>query len=198
ILFWKLMNRKQKEKNTRFLIVIASLISIYFLSLTVQRFGDSDTGTGGSMIYYAGQSFINFCYFYDVHPYQDFTLQKVFPLYYKLFVDNGIASSPELNRLMSDKTGIFHGIFNTFLGDIYMASNTIIMFCYSLFMFLIGTFCLRIKYKPDFYYLIILFLFASVPLFGVFVHFYAEFTRVICFQLFLLYAMLFRGNKKYN
>ncbi|PRD46810.1 O-antigen polymerase [Sphingobacterium haloxyli] len=197
LLFWKAMSKKQRKKNIKLSVGIISIILTYFLMLTFQRFDNSDTGSGGSMIYYAGQSFIHFCYFFDEHPYQGFTLQKVFPLYFKLFVDNDISSSPELNRIMSAETGIFHGIFNTFMGDIMMASNIVVTIIYCVVIALSTRIIFWGKNRIDFYYLIMIFFFSSILLFGVFVHFYAEFTRVICFLLFLIYALLHRGNKRY-
>lgn len=197
LLFWNVMTKAQKRRNTKISIFIFSIVLLYFLMLTFQRFDSSDTGSGGSMIYYAGQSFIHFCYFFDEHPYQGFTLQKVFPLYFKLFVDNDISSSTELNRIMSNETGIFHGIFNTFMGDIMMSSSSIVGILYCLFIFLFSSYLLRKIKKIDFYFLIILFFFASILMFGMFVHYYAEFTRVICFLLFILYAVLYKGNKVY-
>ncbi len=197
LLFWNVMSKAQKRRNTKISIFIFSVVILYFLVLTFQRFDSSDTGSGGSMIYYAGQSFIHFCYFFDEHPYQGFTLQKVFPLYFKLFVDNDISSSTELNRIMSNETGVFHGIFNTFIGDILMSSNALVSFIYCGIVAFFSGILLRRNRNIDFYFLVMLFFFASILMFGIFVHYYAEFTRVICFLLFMFYALLYRGNKEY-
>lgn len=189
ILFKDYLTKKSKKNLYIVSGILITFIIFYFISVTNSRFGESDTSTSGGMISYAGQSFINFCFFFDTHPYNGFTLQKIFPLFYKLFVNNGINSSVELNSLMSMQSGVGHGIFNTFIGDISMASSNLIGIIYVIFYFFIINFTLKYN-KNDFYGLLLILLIISVPMLGLFVHFYSDFSRMIVFIVFMMYAFL--------
>lgn len=197
ILFWKKLTAKQHKNIIYTSLIMLSFLLAYFLVLTFSRFENSDTGADGSIFSYAGQSFINFCYFFDMHPYQGFTLQKVFPLFYKLFIDNGINSSGEINVLMTYKTGVQHGIFNTFIGDILMSSNSVIAILYCLIISRLSFHFLKFKKnnKVNFSHFILLFCFYSIPLLGLFSHFYNNYSRVFCFLFFVYYAFSLRLKK---
>lgn len=189
ILFWKNMSRKQQRTNIFGISLILFALSAYFVSVTLSRFEGTDLGVDNSIISYAGQSFINFCYFFDNKPYQEYTLQRLFPIFYNFFVDNGINSAVELNRLMTYKTGIFHGIFASFIGDILMTTNIFTAVIYCLVISRI-TYVIIVKNKNtnSFYYLVLLFFFCSIPMLGLFTHFYSHTDRMFGFLLFVSYA----------
>lgn len=189
-IFFKDYLSKKSKKNLYIVsgILIAFFI-FYFISVSNSRFGESDSGTSGGMISYAGQSFINFCFFFDTHPYNGFTLQKALPLFYKLFVNDTFNSSVELNSLMSMQSGVEHGIFNTFIGDISMASSNFIGIIYVILYFFISNFIIK-YFKKDFYYLLLIFLLISIPMLGLFIHFYADFARMFVFIVFVIYSLI--------
>lgn len=178
--------RKFIRKNNYDIVI--SFFIFYFISVTNSRFGENDSGASGGMISYAGQSFINFCFFFDNHPYNGFSLQKVLPLFNKLFVNDGINSSVELNSLMSMLSGVEHGIFNTFIGDISMASINFIGIIYVILYFFISNYIVKYLNK-DFYGLLLIFLLITIPMLGLFVHFYADFGRMIVFITFVIYSL---------
>lgn len=197
VLFRGNMTRKQ-HKN---ILVVSStmilLILTYFVKLTISRFGNTEIGASSSIYDYAGQSFINFCFFFDEHPYKGFSLQKIFPLFYKLFIDNGMDTSVQLNALMTAKTGVAHGVFNTFMGDIMMASNSFVTILYCLIISIISSHLINLKKNNiSFYLLVIIFCFYSIPLLGLFSHFYNDFGRTICFLSFIFYAKIISRIKK--
>lgn len=188
ILFKDYLTKKSKKNLYIVSGVLISFLIFYFMSVTNSRFGERDTGTSGGMITYAGQSFINFCFFFDKHPYNGFSLQKVLPLFNKLFVNDGINSSVELNSLMSMQSGVEHGIFNTFIGDISMASINFIGIIYVILYFFISNYIVKYLNK-DFYGLLLIFLLITIPMLGLFVHFYADFSRMIVFITFVIYSL---------
>lgn len=189
-IFFKDYLSKKSKKNLYIVSgVLISFFIFYFISVTNSRFGESDTGTSGGMISYAGQSFINFCFFFDTHPYNGFTLQSVFPVFYKLFIDTDIAGNTQLQGLMSAQTGVAYGVFNVFFGEMSVSSNKIVGIIYVILYFFITNFILK-YYNKGFYGLILLFLLISIPLLGLFSHFYADFTRMIVIIVFMVYSLL--------
>lgn len=188
ILFKDYLTKNSKKNLYIVSGILISFFIFYFISVSNSRFSESDSGTSGGMITYAGQSFINFCFFFDKHPYNGFSLQKVLPLFNKLFVNDGINSSVELNSLMSMQSGVEHGIFNTFIGDISMASINFIGIIYVILYFFISNYIVKYLNK-DFYGLLLIFLLITIPMLGLFVHFYADFGRMIVFITFVIYSL---------
>lgn len=189
ILFKDYLTKKSKKNLYIVSSILISFVIFYFISVTNSRFSESDSGTSGGMITYAGQSFINFCFFFDNHPYNGFTLQSVFPLFYKLFIDTDIAGNTQLQGLMSAQTGVEHGVFNVFFGEMSVSSNKIVGIIYVILYFFITNFILK-YYNKGFYGLILFFLLISIPMLGLFSHFYADFSRMIVFILFMMYAFI--------
>src|SRR5690606_12176977 len=97
VIFWRHMPKRQRKRTIIISAILLGIAISYFLAITISRFGERDAGAEGGMISYAGQSFINFCFFFDEVEYREFSLQRIFPLFYKLFIDNGIEGSGELN-----------------------------------------------------------------------------------------------------
>lgn len=196
VLFWRRLNKKQHKNIFIVSAFILSIVSSYFFVLTFSRFDTHDTGSGGSIISYAGQSFINFCYFFDNVSYKEFSLQRIFPLIYKLFVHNGIENTGQLNDAIALQTGKDLGVFSTFIGDIMVASGRLVAIIYCIVFYLITTILLGLKRRRfvNFYQLVFLFCLISVPLLGIFVNFYAGFEVTIPLMIFLIYALNLRLN----
>jgi len=197
-LFWRYFTKERKKKIIRTSILIISVLGIYVLAITISRFGDRVAGTEGGIISYAGQSFINFCFFYDNVDFKEFSLQRILPLFYKLFVENGIEGSGELNAYIKLKTGIRTSVFSTYIGDILVASGKAVTISFCLFISLISNkYVNRINNNTNntinFYQVIVLFCLSSIPLLGLFTHFYANSPRVIAFWLFIFLAFMFKN-----
>jgi len=197
VLFWKRMSKKQHKNISIASIIILSLAVSYFLILTFSRFDAYDTGSKGSMISYAGQSYINFCFFFDKVKYGEFSLQRVFPLFYKLFIHNGINDTVNLNAEISLKTGKEIGVFSTFIGDIMVASGKIAatVYCIAFYIAAYSIVKFRTKTFLHFYHMLFVFCLITIPMLGVFTHFYANFTRTIPFLLFILYAFYLKYDR---
>lgn len=190
VLFWRYMKVKQRKQIKLITIILVSLLATYFLAMTISRFGERDQGTEGGIISYAGQSYINFCMFYDTIVYPEFSLQRIFPVIYHFFVDNGIENSQDLNDEIGRKTGTFIGVFSTFAGDIMVASGKIATFLYCFVYFIIANQLLSFKKRIIYFHdLIFLFLLLLVPLLGIFVHFYSNYHRMMVVIFLILYAL---------
>ncbi|MDT0294045.1 oligosaccharide repeat unit polymerase [Mesonia ostreae] len=196
VIFWSHMTKRQHRKIFKITGIILGLIGSYFLMVTFSRFGEGENGSQDSIISYAGQSYIYFCYFFDNVDYGQFSLQRIFPWFYNLFIDNGINSTVELNSAILGKTGTYVGVFSTFIGDIMVASGKLaaIIYCFCLFIFSKKILHFKNKVYYQFYEMLFLFCLISIPMLGLFTHFYASHSRTIPFLFFIFYAFYLRLN----
>jgi len=189
VLFWKYMNSKLRNNIKVISLILSALLLTYFIAMTVSRFGEREIGTEGGIIYYAGQSYLNFCFFYDKVHYSEFSLQRIFPLIYDIFIDNGIRSSVELNNEIENKTGYFVGLFSTFLGDIMVASGVLVTILYNVSFSFISNGLLKRKTNVIYFHnLIFFFCLLLVPMLGIFVHFSSNYMRSLAMLIFMVYA----------
>lgn len=99
-----IVTRKQKAYLGIISFIFCLITLAYMLAITIARFGDSDSGTGGGLLSYAGQSIYNNSILWDNLPYGHFDLKGILPI---------------SSFVLEDIIG-----FNTSNGDIYsMASN---------------------------------------------------------------------------
>lgn len=194
VLFWRRLNKKQHKSILKVSALMLSVVISYFMVLTLSRFDAQDSGSGGSMISYTGQSFINFCYFFDHVTYKQFSLQRIFPLIYKLFINNGIENTTQLNEVIGLQTGKNLGVFSTFIGDIMVASGRFIAFIYCLGFYFISLLFLGLRRRrvTNFYQLIFIFCMISVPMLGIFVDFFAGIETTLPLICFLIYGVNLR------
>ena len=190
--FMPYMNKKYKRKFGGLFIGIASLFVIYLAAMTISRFGERDagdvSGTDGSLISYMGQSFINFCYFFDNFDCPMPTLQIIFPFTYKL-IGYPIQGSVAVQQVLSSLSGKELGVFYTFIGQIMTTTNNFIGILYCVILFLISyNVTRRVKHgvvnlRQSYLYMLC----GSVLFMGLFGHYYASaltsFSMVFWFVL---------------
>jgi oligosaccharide repeat unit polymerase len=200
ILFWRHMSSKQHKQIIKVTGIICFLVLAYFLMVTFSRFNDGAKASQNSMIWYAGQSFLYFSYFFDNVNYEVFSLQRIFPWFYNLFIENGINSTNELNVDIQNKTNTYVGVFSTFIGDIMVASGKFIAVAYCIIFYFISKKLLNFRNNLyiDFHQLIFLFCLITIPMLGVFTHFYASHSRTIPFLFFIGYGFYLKFKIKTN
>lgn len=192
ILFRKQLPSKVKKQLTVLgLIALAGVIA-YLAAMTISRFGERDSSGGalGSLISYFGQSFINFCYFFDEYelPYHHFGI--VFPFcseYIFGIPAGGVPIQEEMTLLSNKSTGVFY----TFIGQMVIGIGqfwaTIMTLAYSFFSFRVMGKINRRK-EINIMSLYLYYAFASVVLLGIFGHYYASASKT--FSLVAMYFVM--------
>ena len=198
LFFRPFMEQKEKQRFRIFAFIMVGLLSIYLLSMTIARFAERDygnalTGVQGGLITYLGQSFINFCLFFDNYepPFSHFGL--IFPFIYQhvLGIPSGAVT---IQQLMSDMTGYRTGVFYTFIGHIIMAAGRTVAIIYCIVYSVISQIATsRITHNgricADHFY--IYFALASVLYLGFFVYYYASFTTTVgLLSMFILLKLM--------
>ena len=190
IFFKPYMNKRQQVQVMRVIIIFGSLILTYFMAVTISRFGSRYTGTQGGIISYAGQSFINFCNFFDNLHIEKYSFKRVFPLFHHIFSGNKY----EYDNYYS---GINVGVFATYLGMFILEIGKVGAILFSLIFYFISRIFLkrkRLNYIA-FYQMIIFFILVLVPLLGFISYYYTNFSRSICAITFILLSVFFKYKK---
>lgn len=177
ILFRKQLPSKVKKQISVLGLVAFVGVIAYLASMTIARFGERDSSGGalGSLISYFGQSYINFCYFFDKYdlPYHHFGIVFPFTSQYIFGIPSGgVTIQQEMTWLSHKETGVFY----TFIGQMIIGIGQfwaiIMTLVYSFFSFkTLGN--INRRKKIDIMSLYLYFAFASVVLLGIFGHYYA-------------------------
>lgn len=172
------------------LSVPALIISlVYIFAVSTSRFEDSDEGAGGSMLEYAGQSYLNFCYFYDNHNSDLYYFEREFPLTsYFLFKSQYVDTKEERTA----KEGFFVGVFASHIGSWYLDTGVFGCIIISGVFFLIC--CMVIKQfnrrEFDIGDVLIIYALGAIPTFGIFYYrYYSSATAFVYAVAFALYFL---------
>ncbi len=146
-LFRPMMSAEAKKQIVVPVLVIAGITILFIGSVTISRFTSQSStdlvDVRNSIISYAGQSFINFNDFYCNYTPSGVHLDRIFPLYTRLFVDSDWDLNTYRDFIWSE-SGMNIGIFYTFLGDLMVDTTKTGMWIYVLlFSILAGILCRR-------------------------------------------------------
>lgn len=191
------------QKIRKFFFIIGIPVTIigiaYVVAVSASRFEHADEGAGGSMLEYAGQSYANFCYFYDNHNRGLYYLERETPLTSYAFLKTQYVDTKEER---SAKEGFFVGVFASHVGSWFLDAGEIgaILFS-SLFALLC---CLIIKHynrtEFDIADILILFTLGVVPTFGIFYYRYYSLQTAVVYAaaipLYLLSKVVFVWKTK--
>ena len=190
VLFKPYMSAKVRRITLIFGSVMLCAACSYLLLLTLSRFGDNALG---SVADYMGQSYLNFCWFWDNYdaPVTNFGL--FFPILTHFFgIDWGApVGAVSFGWYVETKVGYFVNLFYTFMGTImlYLGQWAVIPYC-------IGFTCIAnyvLNKNPYFgiQTFIRVFIFAIVPFCGVILYLYVDYIRALgaLVMLFFCYKL---------
>ena len=167
--------------------------------ITIQRYGESDEGSGNSLISYAGQPYLNFCYFFNAFENPDgVTLKYLFPSFHH-FVLGDFEGSLALQKEMYMRTGIYCGVFYTLLGDFMVSDGRMGPFILTIVYLFVSLFAYR-KHKRDcsFENYFVAFLLMLVPTIGIITYYYNNISMTISLILVLLLLKVTNRSYKYK
>ena len=200
IFFWPFMERKFKRNLGFVSIPIFVGIGWYLVSMTMSRFGgklgDDTEAVGGSLIYYLGSSYPEFSYFFDNvrHPYT--SLNLLFPFISKYILGSDLVTGVVLNQYIEGKTGVFTGVFLTYIGQIQLTAGLVVAVVFCILFCVLGCVFFKrigqgsVSAKEAFIYL----LFAMVMVLGLFSYYYQ--TPIITASAVFFFFLFSRLGKK--
>lgn len=186
--------RKYLTRGIKILLYIlgvpfVALVLMYITAVSSERFEKTDAGTSGSVLQYAGQGYLNFCYFYENVNSDYLSAEREFPITSYLLFKRGYSDVKE------DRTaqqGFFIGVFATFVGAVLLDIGVVGVIIWCMFFAFMALFVLKYynRKKFDISDILCLFALASVPVFGVFYYrFHSFFIAIEILIVLFLFVM---------
>lgn len=198
-LFYGIMGETLKKRVKIASIPFVALGLLYVVSVSQARFSDEsgqkNTSAGESVFQYAGQGFVNFCFFWENANPDFITAEREFPLvaHYLYKID----STPDRRSERSGQHGFFISVFPTFLGELFLDLSGIGMCIWVVYYMLTGLLLIKYSHRTEFDIseILLIFLMAVVPIFGVFYYRYFHFYYSLMIMTALIIYFL-SINKK--
>lgn len=193
IFYRKFFTKTHKRILAGIGIPFLALILIYVVSVSVARFEDrKDGGAATSALQYAGQGYLNFCFFWEKAKFDEIATEREFPLINHTFFK--IDSNADRRGERAGKQGFHISVFATFIGDVLLDLSPIGVVIWTIFFFLV---CMLVMRKPHREELTVgevisIYVLAGIPIFGVFYYKYYFFQYTL---MFLLCAFMYFISK---
>lgn len=187
VFFQNLITKKVRSLLLLGGIPLIAIGLIYIIAVSASRFEKADEGAEGSMLEYAGQSYVNFCYFYDNHNRNLIYIERETPLTSYAFFKNQYVDTKEER---SAREGFFVGVFASHVGSWFLDMGEIGVLLLCTFFAILC--CLVIKRynrtEFDIADVLMLFTLGAVPTFGIFYYrYYSLQTAVVYAAAIALY-----------
>lgn len=176
ILFHPHLSKKLKKILRATSIPIALAALTYFVVVSDARFSKREGGATTSALQYAGQGYLNFCFFWEKANTDYITAEREFPLiaHYAFKIDN----DDYRRSIRSGQQGFFMSVFATYIGDILLDLTPIGMVLWAIAYFLITIILLRWPHREEYNIgeLLMVFVLSIIPVFGIFYYRLMSFT----------------------
>ncbi len=192
ILFHPHLSKKVK-KTLRFVsIPVAFAALTYFVVVSDARFSKRDGGAATSALQYAGQGYLNFCFFWEKAKTEYITAEREFPLiaHYVFHIDN----DDYRRSVRSGQQGFFMSVFATYIGDILLDLTPIGMILWVVAFFIISVIIFKWPHREELNIgeLLAFFVLSIIPTFGIFYYRFMSFTYTF---MVILVALVFLLEK---
>jgi len=197
VLFWKYIDKKKKIKIIPIVSTLLILTVIYMVLVTNSRFGERDTGNKGGVITYAGQSYINYCYFWDnfENP-GGLSTKYLFPATHYWIIGDYQGEVPyqkDLHLKTRKDPGVFYSYLGSFLVDSNKPGPFIITILYLLLCSLIFR---KNKGVIGFENLFYVFFLLIIPACGAISYIYTSHYMTFSIIVWILFLKLLRSDKR--
>lgn len=170
-------------------IPMVLVAGIYLAAVSAARFEETDEGTSGSVLQYAGQSYLNFCYFYENANPDLFYIEREIPIISHVLLRSDYG---DVKAERSAKEGFFIGVFATHVGSWLIDIGVVGCFVYAMIFSLICLLIIKYFNRTDYEIseVLILFVLSTTPIFGVFYYRFHSFQIALQYLIAgLLYLM---------
>ena len=188
VIFWKKFDVSIRKRITPVLSIGIALLIGYFALVTNDRFSEKANGNTGGLIWYTGQSYINFCYFWDYFDKQDeFSTRYLLPATHHFIFDDYMSGVNRQTEL-TEQTGTWVNVFYTFLGSFLVDCNHSAPFLYVLLFLILMIVCKRHKQDGEisFFWFLCTWILLVVPTTGVIAYMYNSYSITITIAIILM------------
>lgn len=195
IFFWKFLSRKFKRGLIAIGTPMVLIVLLYLAAVSQARFAKNDDNEKAyeSALQYAGQSYLNFCFFWEHGRFEYISPEREFPLtYHTLFK---IDSNPERRGERSGQQGFFMSVFASYSGDIMLDLSPVGALLWSITFFILCLSIIRFEHREEYDAgdVVAIFVIAAVPVFGIFYYRYYSFAHSF---MFATTALIYLFQKK--
>ncbi len=200
VMFWRFMNKDTKRYIVKIGGVVIALLLSYFMAVSISRFGQNDDREGleSGLTSYAGQSFINFCYFFNQYESPEgVTLKHLLPATHHYVFGNYDGAVP-YQQMTSLKTGIECGVFYTHLGTFIISAGAVGPFIITVVYLLLANFFMRRRADTTtFKDMFVSFLLLVIPSTGIILYFYTSYYTTISLVVYMVLLAILK-RKQYE
>lgn len=193
--YYKFMGHAIKKKINISIVVLASLLVFYVVMMNIKRYTDNNNfdNTNLFLLNYAGQSFINFCNFYENLNLPLYNFEGAFP-FISHYLDGSAMNTREWASYVAVRSNINILVFSTFIGFLmsYMGFFLTVIWCI-VFYYLCTKKMPRNVREIDYYQFNLIFTFIHIPYLGVFAYIYHSF--VLEFFVFVFLFLTYKASK---
>ncbi|MBO4906998.1 MAG: oligosaccharide repeat unit polymerase [Bacteroidaceae bacterium] len=195
IFFWKFLSKRFKYGIMAVGTPMIGLIITYLVAVTQARFSENskdDEKAYASVVQYAGQSFLNFCYFWENGRFEYISPEREFPMTWHLLFH--VDSNADRRAVREAEQGFFMSVFATYIGDVMLDLSPVGVIVWSIGFVLICLLLIRYSHREvyDMGDVLAIFMLAVVPIFGVF---YYRYYSYMSFFNFSLVAIIYFTHK---
>lgn len=117
LFFSPMMKASHKHAIRILFTTLFSIVLLFFAAITAARYSNVAQYAVQMLLLYIGEPFVEFCYFWDFFQSPDISFQRLLPFTHQFILGKDIDLS--LYRAhVTAKSGLFIGVFFTFLGDL--------------------------------------------------------------------------------
>ncbi len=199
VFFYKFMDDTLKLKMKKVFVVLFGIGVAYVVIMNIRRFSSDYNDSMESfkhIVNYAGQSFINFCHFFEKINIEKINITAGFPLTSYLLDIN--YDSLDWYDYVENKTGFYAVVFSTFIGELISYMGIPLTLFWIAIFYVIAKKCVRIENMKSisFYRFQVIFTLICVPYLGIFGHYYHAFITEFFSIIFLILGYYASFNKK--
>lgn len=176
ILFHPHLSKKIKAVIRFISIPIALAAITYFIVVSDARFSKREGGAVTSALQYAGQGYLNYCFFWEKANTNYITAEREFPLIarYAFHIDN----DDYRRSIRSGQQGFFMSVFATYIGDVLLDLTPVGMILWVIAFFMISVIIFKRPHREelDIGELLLFYVLSIIPVFGIFYYRFMSFT----------------------
>lgn len=193
VFFYKFMNVEVRKKMKHLFYIIITLCVSYVVIMNIRRFyvgSEDNIESLLGIVNYAGQSFFNFCHFFETVELNKINITAGFPITsYLLGID---ISSADWYDYVENTTGFYAVVFSTFIGELisYMGIPLTLFWVFMYYFITKINIKLKVTNTITFYKFQILFTLFCVPYLGIFAHYFHAFITELLSIMFIIVAYL--------
>ena len=193
VLFYRYFPKVKRKQLFKYSSIVVAIILVYIGYATINRFSSSDWGTNDSLLIYMGQSYPNFCYFYENFPkISSITLSRIFPLTDSFI--NGLFNINSYRDTLYLASGMDIGVFYTLLGDLFVDIGVKGIYIYAIFYLIITNIILN-KKQLDIGDILIVGILFLIPLQGVFYYSFWKRQVTLCALVVVIFTRFIKEKK---